>query len=75
MTFHTYMLRCSDGSYYVGHTDNLEQRIAQHHYGEMPGYTEKRRPVTLIWQQDLGGRDQAFAAEQQIKGRVQKRRR
>ena len=27
MSFHTYMLRCADGSYYVGHTDDLEARI------------------------------------------------
>ncbi len=28
--FFTYMLRCSDGSYYVGHTDEIERRMAQH---------------------------------------------
>ncbi|HEX8420509.1 MAG TPA: GIY-YIG nuclease family protein, partial [Sphingomonas sp.] len=30
MSFHAYMLRCADDSYYIGHTDNLEQRIGQH---------------------------------------------
>lgn len=28
--FVTYMLRCADGSYYLGHTDELEKRIAEH---------------------------------------------
>ena len=68
MDFYTYMLRCSDGHYYVGHTDDLDARIAQHQAGTVPGYTEKRRPVTLVWSERFPERDQAFAAERQIKG-------
>jgi tRNA/rRNA methyltransferase len=68
MSFSAYMLRCADGSYYVGHTDNLEARVAQHQQGEIPGYTQRRRPVTLIWSESFPERDQAFAAEQQLKG-------
>lgn len=74
MTFHTYILHCADGSYYVDHTDNLEQRIAQHQSGEIPGYTQTRRPVALVWSQDFGTRDEALSAEQQIKGWSRKRR-
>jgi tRNA/rRNA methyltransferase len=68
LDFHTYMLRCADGHYYVGHTDDLDARIAQHQAGAIPGYTEKRRPVTLVWSDRFPDRDQAFAAERQIKG-------
>jgi tRNA/rRNA methyltransferase len=68
MTFHAYMLQCSDGSYYVGHTDDLDARFGAHQSGLIPGYTQKRRPVDLVWSQDFAGRDQAFAAERQIKG-------
>ncbi|GBH30562.1 TrmJ/YjtD family RNA methyltransferase [Sphingobium xenophagum] len=74
MTFHTYMLHCADDSYYVGHTDNLEQRIAQHQSGEIPGYTQTRRPVALVWSQDFGTRDEALSAEQQIKGWSRKKK-
>jgi tRNA/rRNA methyltransferase len=66
--FYTYMLRCADGHYYIGHTDDLDSRIAQHQRGEIPGYTEKRRPVSLVWSERFPERDQAFAAERQIKG-------
>ncbi len=45
----TYILRCSDGSYYVGCTTNLEQRIAQHQAGTTGGYTASRRPIELLW--------------------------
>ncbi|MBY9065089.1 GIY-YIG nuclease family protein [Sphingomonas yunnanensis] len=68
MSFFAYLLRCADGSYYAGHTDDLEGRIAQHQTGELPSCTRERRPVTLVWSQDFPGRDEALAAEQQIKG-------
>ncbi len=68
MSFYAYMLRCSDGSYYIGHTDSLERRIAQHQHGELPGYTHNRRPVTLRWSQDFPSRIEALAAERQLKG-------
>ena len=68
MTFHAYMLRCSDGSYYLGQTDMLERRMAQHEAGEIEGYTQNRRPVELVWSQEFASRDEAIAAEQQIKG-------
>jgi predicted GIY-YIG superfamily endonuclease len=69
MSFYAYMLRCSDGSYYVGHTDDPDARIGAHRSGLLPGYTQKRHPVHLVWHQDFVERDQAFAAERQIKGR------
>ena len=68
MSFFAYMLRCSDGSYYVGHTDELESRIAAHQSGQIPGYTQKRRPLQLVWNQDFNTREEAIAAERQIKG-------
>jgi len=68
MSFYTYILRCVDYSYYVGHTDDLERRIAQHDAGEIPGYTEGRRPVRLVFVQELPTREEALAAERQLKG-------
>lgn len=53
MAFYCYILRCSDGSFYTGHTENLEHRIAQHQSGDIPCYTQTRRPVTLTWSQDF----------------------
>ena len=68
MSFWAYILRCADGSFYVGHTDDLDVRIGQHQSGLIPGYTQKRRPLTLVWSDEFPERDQAFAAERQIKG-------
>ena len=68
MSFWAYVLRCADGSYYVGHTDDLDARFGAHQSGVIEGYTQTRRPVTLAWSQEFSDRDQAFAAERQIKG-------
>ena len=71
--FGVYILRCADGSYYTGHTDNLEKRIGQHHAGECKGYTVTRRPVELAWSQEchtgrcLVGRDANQRLESQEK--------
>jgi predicted GIY-YIG superfamily endonuclease len=68
MTFWTYLLRCADGSYYAGHTDNLEARVGQHLAGRGSDYTARRQPVTLVWSQDFTARIEALEAERRIKG-------
>ncbi|HTH28515.1 MAG TPA: TrmJ/YjtD family RNA methyltransferase [Sphingobium sp.] len=68
MAFHVYILRCADGTYYCGHTDQLEQRIGQHKSGEIRGYTSERRPVEFMWAAEFESRAEALSAEIQIKG-------
>ena len=68
MTFHVYILQCSDGSYYTGHTEDLEVRLHGHHSGEYGGYTKNRRPVKPVFSQEFPTRDQAFQIERQVKG-------
>lgn len=74
MSFWTYMLKCADGSYYTGHTDNLEQRFAQHQSGVFRGYTYDKRPVEMAWSETFTTRENAFAAERQIKGWSRKKK-
>ena len=68
MPFWVYVLRCADGSYYTGHTDNLEARIGQHQSGLLPGWTHARRPVELAYAAKFSTREQALSSERQIKG-------
>ena len=63
-----YILQCSDGSYYVGCSTNLAQRMEQHEQGTFSGYTAKRRPVVLKWSGETNDINSAIAAERQIKG-------
>jgi putative endonuclease len=70
MTAFVYMLRCSDGSYYVGSTTGNDpgKRIAEHQSGAFPGYTYSRRPIELVWSEHFDRITDAIAAERQIKG-------
>jgi predicted GIY-YIG superfamily endonuclease len=69
MNAYVYILRCADGSYYVGSTrTSLEERIAQHNAGSFGGYTARRRPLELVFQQDFDRITDAIAAERQLKG-------
>ena len=56
--------------YYTGHTDELEARLTAHHNGTFKGYTSRpgKRPLRLVFHQEFTTRDEAFAAERQIKG-------
>ena len=74
MSFWVYILRCADGSYYTGHTDNLEKRIAEHQAGECPGYTLSRRPVTVVYTESFATREEALACERRIKGWSRKKK-
>ena len=68
MAFYVYLLRCADQSYYVGHTDNMESRLAQHQAGALPGYTAQRLPVILLKVESFPTREEALASEMQLKG-------
>jgi predicted GIY-YIG superfamily endonuclease len=68
MHFWVYLLRCHDGTYYAGHTDDLERRLGEHQGGVGADYTLRRRPVQLVWSEYLPSRDEAFTFERRIKG-------
>lgn len=64
-----YILRCRDGSFYVGSArDTLERRVAEHNAGSYGGYTSSRRPVKLVYMQEFANITDAIAAERQLKG-------
>jgi putative endonuclease len=76
MYSYIYILRCRDGSYYVGSApgveapgDDLERRVNEHNAGKYPtAYTFKRRPVELVFNQEFTDVTEAIAAERRIKG-------
>lgn len=75
MVFWVYVLRCSDGSYYTGHTDDLEKRMGEHVTGANPGcHTFKRRPLENVFTQSFSTREEALSSERQIKGWSRKKK-
>ncbi len=65
--FFVYILQCSDRSYYVGHTDELERRLNEHETGAGSSYTVTRKPVWLAWFEEFPTREEAKVVEAQIK--------
>ena len=62
-----YILRCSDDSFYVGHTDDLGGRERTHNDGCGARYTAARRPVRLVHSEQFDNVEQAIARERQLK--------
>ncbi|MGB2965513.1 MAG: GIY-YIG nuclease family protein [Anaerolineales bacterium] len=63
-----YLLECADGTFYTRNTDHLKQRLFQHQIGEGCSYTKARLPVKLVFCQFLPSKEDAYMAEQQLKG-------
>jgi putative endonuclease len=64
-----YMLRCSDGSYYMGSTkQEIEARVWEHNNLPIDAYTTRRRPAVLVFTESYDRITDAIARERQIKG-------
>ena len=70
----TYILECSDGSFYTGWTNNLERRVKAHNAGKGAKYTKSRKPVKLVYFETFLTKQEAMRREWEIKqlSRVEK---
>lgn len=77
MPYLVYILRCADGTYYTGITNDIEKRVAAHNEGKVGAkYTRGRRPVVLVYREACASRGEAQAREAEVKrlSRVEKMR-
>jgi len=68
MAFTLYLLECADGTFYIGHTDNLDRRVQQHEQGLAGAYTANLRPLKLIHVEEFESRLEALTMERKLKG-------
>lgn len=67
--YYVYMLKCSDASYYIGVTNDVERRLSEHNLSLIKNsYTSTRLPVELIFNVEFNDIRHAIAFEKQIKG-------
>lgn len=66
-TNYTYILRCADGTFYVGWTNNLEHRLACHNAGQGAKYTRSRLPVELVYHESFATKGEAMRRECALK--------
>ena len=66
--FYMYILRCADGSLYIGNTSTIDDRVIRHNEGRAEcAYTINRRPVAMAYSEAFDSRTQAVRRERQIK--------
>ncbi|MES2807165.1 MAG: GIY-YIG nuclease family protein [Bacteroidota bacterium] len=67
--YFVYILLCSDESYYVGVTNDIDRRMQEHDSAINPrSYTALRRPLKLVFVERFTDINQAIAFEKQVKG-------
>jgi putative endonuclease len=62
-----YILKCADGSYYVGCTSDLRERKRVHNDGHGAEHTAAHRPVRLVYSEAHGSWPAARKRETQLK--------
>ena len=62
-----YVLKCGDGSYYTGWTNDLAKRVRSHQTGKGGKYTRSRLPVRLIKKWRAKNRNEAMGKEAEFK--------
>ena len=67
--FFAYVLQNPAGKFYVGHTDDLKTRLANHNRPDVVGgkFTRKNSPWELVWSEPHPTRSDAMQREKQIK--------
>lgn len=64
---YTYIVKCSDDTYYTGWTNNLEKRLIAHNSGNGAKYTRCRRPVELVYYECFQTKEEAMSREYHLK--------
>ena len=64
---YTYILKCSDGTYYTGWTNNIMKRLENHNAGKGAKYTKSRLPVELVYYEAFETKEEAMRREYEIK--------
>jgi putative endonuclease len=75
MAFYCYILECADGTFYTGWTTDPPRRERQHNAGRGAKYTRTRRPVKLVYVEELSSRAEAMKRERVIKKMTREQKR
>lgn len=73
-TNYTYILKCSDGTYYTGWTTDITRRIGDHNSGRGAKYTKSRLPVELVYYEVFQSKVEAMKREYAIKQLTRKKK-
>ena len=69
-----YILECNDGTLYTGWTNDIDKRFKAHNDGKGAKYTKGRRPLKLVYLEELETKSEALKRENEIKKNLMIRR-
>ena len=75
MAFFCYLLECADGTYYCGWTKDVQRRVEMHNKGRGAKYTRMRRPVALVYYEELASQSEAMRRERLLKKKSREQKR
>ena len=64
---YVYILKCADGTYYTGWTNDLEKRLKAHNSKSGAKYTKSRTPVEIVYTESFKTKEEAMSREWHIK--------
>ena len=62
-----YILLCNNGSYYIGSSNNVDQRVKDHLNGKGGRFTRSHKPQKLVYKEELPNKSEALKREAQLK--------
>ena len=65
--WYVYILRCADDTLYTGITNHLDRRLRAHNAGTASKYTRARKPVDMVYFEEVESKGYALRREYQIK--------
>jgi putative endonuclease len=65
--YFVYILKCNDGTYYIGYTNDIPKRVKVHNAGKGAKYTRGRLPVEVVFQQSFETKSEALKQEYKLK--------
>lgn len=68
------MVECTDGTYYTGHTNDIERRIKEHAKGKGAWYTRVKGAEEVVWRKEYRQFRSAFMTERRIKTLTRKQK-
>ena len=71
---YAYIVKCSDGTYYTGYTNDLEKRLLAHNAGKGAKYTRNRLPVEMVYFEEYEDKSEALNREYAIKRLTRKQK-
>ena len=72
--YKTYILLCSDNSFYVGYAANLKKRLFEHNHKQGSFYLHSKIPVKLVYYENYNTKEEAIKRERQLKGWSKKKK-